>query len=70
MFKDPGLLERTVAEVMEGPLPVLDTRDTVDTAMGQLTGHDAAVLVCEGATPVGVLTRADLLEFMTTRKEA
>jgi cystathionine beta-synthase len=69
VFNDPGLLERSVGDVMDGPLPILDVRDSVDHAMGQLTGHDAAVLVCEGDSPVGVLTRADVLEFMTDHSE-
>jgi cystathionine beta-synthase len=67
-FEDPAVLERTVAEVMDEPLPVLDARDTVDTAMSQLTRRASAVLVCEGPTPVGVLTRADVLDFMTSTK--
>jgi cystathionine beta-synthase len=68
VFNDPDLLDRTVADVMDDPLPVMDARDTVDKAMGQLTNRSSAVLVCEGPTPVGVLTRADILAFMTTTK--
>jgi cystathionine beta-synthase len=67
-FHDAGVLARTVADVMEPPLPVVDTRDTVDAAMTQLTGQASAVLVCEGPTPLGVLTRADVLAFLTGTK--
>ncbi len=58
-----------MADVMDEPLPVVDTSDTVDDAMGQLTKQASAVLVCEGQSPVGVLTRADILEFMTASKD-
>ncbi|MGI9016173.1 MAG: cystathionine beta-synthase [Euzebya sp.] len=69
-FRDPEMLDKTVVDVMDDPLPVVDTRDTVDTAMTQLTKKASAVLVCEGPLPVGVLTRADILDFMTSNKES
>lgn len=69
-FRDPEIVDKTVADVMDEPLPVADSRDTVDTAMAQLTKQSSAVLVCEGSTPVGVLTRADLLDFMTAKRGA
>ncbi|MGH3665250.1 MAG: CBS domain-containing protein, partial [Egibacteraceae bacterium] len=64
VFRDPGVLEATVGEVMDAPLPRVDTRDTVEEAMTVLSGQSAAVLVCDGPVPVGVLTRADVLEFL------
>jgi cystathionine beta-synthase len=63
-YQDPGVLERSVADVMDEPLPMVDVRDAVDTAMGVLTSTSPAVLVCEGPRPVGVLTRADVLDFL------
>ncbi len=69
VFHDPDILDRTVADVMDEALPVVDVRDTVDTAMGLLTKRASAVLVCEGPKPVGVLTRADVLDFMTKTKD-
>ncbi|AXV06256.1 Cystathionine beta-synthase [Euzebya pacifica] len=67
-FRDAEILDKTVADVMDEPLPVVDARDTVDTAMAALTKRASAVLVCEGTTPTGVLTRADILDFMTSSK--
>jgi len=64
VFRDPATLERTVGELMDDPLPVVDARDTVEGAMSVLTGQAAAVLVCDGPVPTGVLTRADILEFL------
>jgi cystathionine beta-synthase len=70
VFRDPTLLDRTVGEVMDEPLGTVDGRDTVEAAMGQLTGTSSAVLVCDGPQPVGVLTRADVLEFLMKQGRA
>ena len=67
VYQDPSILALTVGDVMEEPLPVVDARDTVDQAMGVLTTAAPAVLVCEGPRPVGVLTRADILDFLMRR---
>lgn len=64
VYRDPSLLDVTVGEVMDEPLPVVDARDTVEEAMTVLTGRAAAVLVCDGPVPAGVLTRADVLDFL------
>jgi cystathionine beta-synthase len=63
-YRDPSVLARTVSELMEEPLPMVDARDSVDQAMGVLTSSSPAVLVCEGPRPVAVLTRADVLDFL------
>src|SRR5687767_8383565 len=62
VYRDPSVLDQTVSEVMEEPLPIVDSRDTVDHAMELLTGQATAVLVCDGPIPAGVLTRADVLD--------
>jgi cystathionine beta-synthase len=63
-YRDPSVLDRTVGEVMDEPLPMVDARDSVDQAMGVLTSQSSAVIVCEGPKPIGVLTRADVLDFL------
>ena len=70
VYRDPAMLDRTVGEVMDDPLPMVDLRDTVDQAMGLMTAGSSAVIVCEGPVPIGVLTRADVLDFLmaATRK--
>ena len=64
VYQDPSTLERSVADVMDDPLPMVDTRDAVERAMAVLTAGSPAVIVCEGPRPVGVLTRADVLDFL------
>jgi cystathionine beta-synthase len=64
VYRDPAVLDQTVSDVMEEALPVIDSRDTVEHAMGMLTSDAPAVLVCDGPVPAGVLTRADVLDFL------
>ncbi|MGI8576192.1 MAG: cystathionine beta-synthase [Egibacteraceae bacterium] len=70
VYTDSGTLDRAVGEAMEEPLPMVDERESVEAVMGALTGSAPAVLVCDGQTPVGVLTRADVLDTMVQRRQA
>ena len=65
VFRDPGVVERTVGEVMGRPLPTVDASATVDAAFDLLAeGTTAIVVVLDGA-PVGIATRVDLLEYLS-----
>jgi cystathionine beta-synthase len=63
IFRDPDALQADVAEVMGPPIPFLDVDDPVDEAFAELQ-REPAVLVADGGTVAGVLTRSDLLEFL------
>jgi len=73
-IRERGLLERLflnesamtdeVAGAMERPLPAVEIGDTVDTVFADLTGGSPAVVVSREGRPAGVLTRADLLEYL------
>jgi cystathionine beta-synthase len=58
----PGAVDQPVSAVMEPPLPMVGTGETVDTAADRLQ-DSAAVLVLDGGHPVGILTRSDLLSY-------
>ena len=72
--RERGLLERLfgnhealnddVAAAMEPPLPAVEIDESVETVFTDLSGTAPAVLVAESGKPVGVLTRADLLEYL------
>jgi cystathionine beta-synthase len=64
-FRDPAVVERTVGEVMDRPLPVVDDRASLDDAFGLLSGGVNAVIATRGERPVGVVTKLDLLEFLS-----
>ncbi len=61
-FRDPTIVERTVGEVMDPPLPLVDASATLDEAFALLSGGAAAVVAIRGETPAGVVTKLDLLE--------
>jgi cystathionine beta-synthase len=63
-FRDPGVVDRTVGEVMDPPLPLVDARATLDEAFALLSGGaNALVAIREGRT-AGVVTKLDLLEYL------
>ena len=64
-FRDPSVVERTVGEVMDRPLPLVDDRATLDEAFALLSEGANALIATRGDRPVGVVTKLDLLEFLS-----
>ena len=64
VFRDRDAVSRSVADVMDEPLPVVELRHGIDDVVMDLSQGAEAVVVVDGTTPVGVLSRADLLEFL------
>jgi cystathionine beta-synthase len=62
-FRDPSVVERTVGEVMDPPLPVVEASASLDEAFALLSGASALVVI-RGGRPVGVTTKLDLLEYL------
>jgi cystathionine beta-synthase len=65
-FADTAVLDRPVGEVMGPPLPTVGSGESVDAAVEALEGA-WAVLVLDSGQPVGIVTRSDLLEFLSRR---
>ena len=63
-YRDPGVVERTVGEVMDGPLPTVELDATLDEAFGLLSRGAPGIVVVRGGRTAGVVTRLDLLEFL------
>ena len=51
------------------PFPVLDYDAAIEAAVAELQ-QGPAVLVAKGGEMLGILTRADLLEFLAHRRAA
>jgi cystathionine beta-synthase len=66
-YRDPSVVERTVGEVMDPPLPTIDLAATLDEAFGLLSGGASAAVAVSGNQPAGVVTKLDLLEFLAHR---
>jgi cystathionine beta-synthase len=67
VYRDNDSLQRDVVEVMEAPLPVVQATAGVEEMFADLSRGAEAVVVVDGARPVGVLSRADLLEFLASQ---
>jgi len=66
-YRDPTVVERTVGEVMDPPLPAIDLGATLDDAFGLLSGGAPAVVAVAAGRPAGVVTKLDLLEYLAHR---
>jgi cystathionine beta-synthase len=64
VFRDRDAIERDVVEVMDPPLPVVQSSAGVEEMFADLSRGAEAIVVVDGARPAGVLTRANLLEFL------
>jgi cystathionine beta-synthase len=64
VYRDAGLLDAPVSDVMSDPLPMVNARDTVASVMPWFSAEWQAVLVCDGPVPIGVLTRSDVLDYL------
>jgi cystathionine beta-synthase len=64
VFKNPDALHEDVAAAMQPPLAAVDESDSLDEVFATLSGRTNAVVVSRDGKPVGVLTRADLLEYL------
>ncbi|MGH2969344.1 MAG: cystathionine beta-synthase [Solirubrobacteraceae bacterium] len=63
---NPQLMATDIVEVMEPPFPNVSTTDPVREAVELLSGEGQAITVSENGRPVGIVTRADLLESLVT----
>lgn len=69
VFREPDMVESRVRDVMDPPLDTVDVRDEIETVIGPLLGEDTALIAAQGQKPVGVITRADLLEYIAHTRE-
>ncbi|HEX5241327.1 MAG TPA: CBS domain-containing protein, partial [Candidatus Limnocylindrales bacterium] len=66
-YRDPGVVDRTVGEVMDRPLPTIGVDATLDDAFAVLSGPASALLAVRRDRAAGVVTKLDLLEFLSHR---
>jgi cystathionine beta-synthase len=67
IFRDDDALQADVAEVMGPPIALVEADEPVEVAFESLQ-HGPAVIVVEAGRALGVITRADLLEFLAHRQ--
>jgi len=70
-YRKPEIVERTVGEVMDRPLPTIAASASVDEAFELLAAGAPALVAVTEDRPAGVITKLDLLEYLarTGRRE-
>ncbi|MGH7562730.1 MAG: pyridoxal-phosphate dependent enzyme [Gemmatimonadales bacterium] len=63
----PALLDRPVREIMDAPLPVVDSGYPADRLVPMLTRESPAALVQHGGKLVGIVSRYDVLQQLIGR---
>ena len=63
-YRNPEIVGRTIGEIMDRPLPVLEASAFLDEAFALLSGGAAALLAVRDGRPAGVVTKLDLLEHL------
>lgn len=66
-YRQPEIVDRTVGEVMDRPLPAIAVDATLDEAFALLAEGAPALLAVRGDRPAGVVTKLDLLEHLAHR---
>jgi hypothetical protein len=62
------VVERTVGEVMDPPLPLIDAGAAHDDALGVLSGAVGAVVAVSAGRPAGVVSKHVQLEYLAHRR--
>jgi cystathionine beta-synthase len=66
-YRNPDVVGRTVGEMMDPPLPLVDADASLDEAFALLSDGAAALVAVRADHPVGVVTKLDFLEFLAHR---
>lgn len=66
-LEQPKVLDGSVSDTMDAPLPVLDGDMPVDAATKILSKANPAVLIQSGSRVLGIVTRSDLLSYLMSR---
>ena len=66
-YRNPDVVERTIGEIMDPPLPLVDASATLDEAFALLSDGAAALVAVRGDHPAGVVTKLDFLEYLAHR---
>jgi cystathionine beta-synthase len=65
VIEDPALLEKSVQHLMDAPLPVVDAHVDLGAVTPLLSRQNPAVLVRRGGRLEGIVTRHDVLRYIT-----
>ena len=66
-LEDVKVLDKPVSDVMDSPFPVVESSQSVETIVKLLSKANPAVLVRDDGVLRGIVTRADLIQFLMAR---
>jgi cystathionine beta-synthase len=69
VFDRSDILHKPVSEVMGRAFPMLEQFDEIELAYKLLTLANPAIVVTDEKEPIGVLTRQDIISFLSTSSE-
>jgi cystathionine beta-synthase len=67
VYRDPAVVSTPVSTAMDPPFTQLPGDASIDDAFEPLLRGETAVLIVDSERPIGVITRADLLEYVVHR---
>ena len=65
VLEKPTVLDQAVEDIMDAPLPIVDSHVDLNTVTRLLTRHNPAVLVRRSGVLVGIITRFDVVRLVT-----
>jgi cystathionine beta-synthase len=65
IYRDPTLVESAVGAAMDPPFPTIQRTADMDDAFDILLGGAPALVIVDREQPVGMITKLDLLEFVS-----
>jgi cystathionine beta-synthase len=65
VLAEPEAIDRPLSAYLEPPFPTVDESASMKLVIGHLTSGDSALLVCRGRQFVGILTKFDVLHYVT-----
>jgi cystathionine beta-synthase len=69
VFDHSDILHQPVSEVMGRPFPALEQSEEIERAYKLLTLANPAIVVTDDGEPIGVLTRQDIISFLSTSSD-
>ena len=69
VFDSADILHQPVTEVMGRAFPALEQSEEIERAYKLLTLANPAIVVTDDGEPIGVLTRQDIISFLSTSSE-
>jgi cystathionine beta-synthase len=69
VFDHADIIHQPVSEVMGRPFPALEQSEEIERAYKLLTLANPAIVVTDDGEPIGVLTRQDIISFLSTSSD-